>query len=239
MKQMKRITLRLCLENPNDREIADFLDHIDKKKYHTVNSAIKEILYEHIRGTAPEATKSNDIVSVIKSTLETEIPKLFAALVSGTGNHTMREKVTVTESVIESNSVDDDVDIPIDNLNSEYIFSDEKQDIMNEKNELSAKDLCRCQQGNDDIDIEVLSALNSIIGGLDVLQQDIDVWERLNNGDKMIDDYMCLNKCNNNSDKLMEMQTGFKTIRKLLFGDKINYTKLLDMLRISLTCRKK
>lgn len=109
MKQMKRITLRLYLENPTDKKIADFLDHIDRKKYHTVNSAIKAILYEHIHGTAPEAAKSNDIVSVIKSTLETEIPKLFATLVSGIGNHFKKENVA--EPVIESNSVDDDIDM--------------------------------------------------------------------------------------------------------------------------------
>ncbi len=109
MKQMKRITLRLCLEKSTDKEIADFLDHIDRKKFHTVNSAIKTILYEHIHGTAPETAKSNDIVSVIKSTLETEIPKLFAALVSGIGNHSKKEKVA--EPVIESNSVDDDIDM--------------------------------------------------------------------------------------------------------------------------------
>lgn len=34
MKQMKRITLRLSLENPSDKRIADFLANIDKNKYH-------------------------------------------------------------------------------------------------------------------------------------------------------------------------------------------------------------
>lgn len=110
MKQMKRITLRLCLEKSTDKEIADFLANLDRKKYHTVNSAIKAILYEHIHGTVSETPKNNDIVSVIKSTLETEIPKLFAALASGIGNHTKRERVA--EPVIESNSVDeDDIDM--------------------------------------------------------------------------------------------------------------------------------
>lgn len=48
MKQMKRITLRLSLENPTDKKIADFLANIDKNKYHTVNNAIKTILYSVI-----------------------------------------------------------------------------------------------------------------------------------------------------------------------------------------------
>lgn len=51
MKQMKRITLRLSLENPQDREVANFLINIDKNKYHTVNNAIKIILYSAISGT--------------------------------------------------------------------------------------------------------------------------------------------------------------------------------------------
>lgn len=50
MKQMKRITLRLSLENPSDKKIADFLANIDKNKYHTVNNAIKTILFSDING---------------------------------------------------------------------------------------------------------------------------------------------------------------------------------------------
>ena len=107
MKQMKRITLRLCLEKPNDKEIADFLAHLDRKKYHTVNAAIKSILYEHIHGTTTEINKSNDIVSVIKSTLEIEIPKLFNALMSSI--YVKKEKSA--EPVVESNPVDDDIDM--------------------------------------------------------------------------------------------------------------------------------
>lgn len=41
MKQMKRITLRLSLEKSEDKAILDFLEHIDKAKYHTINNAIK------------------------------------------------------------------------------------------------------------------------------------------------------------------------------------------------------
>ena len=50
MKQMKRITLRLSLEKPKDKEVADYLSNIDKNKYHTVNTAIKAILYSAING---------------------------------------------------------------------------------------------------------------------------------------------------------------------------------------------
>lgn len=53
MRQMKRIMLRLSLEKPEDKAIADFLSYIDRKKYHTVNNAIKTILYSYISGTAP------------------------------------------------------------------------------------------------------------------------------------------------------------------------------------------
>ena len=108
MKQIKRITVRLCLEKPADNEIADYLNNLDRKKYHTINSAIKAILYEHIHGTSAENT---DIVSVIKSTLETEIPKLFSAklatnLVSGIN----AKKLKSAEPAIETNS-DDDIDM--------------------------------------------------------------------------------------------------------------------------------
>lgn len=106
MKQMKRITLRLCIENAADKEIVDFLAHIDKKKYHTVNSAIKAILYEHIHGTVTENSSKTDIVSVIKETLATEIPKLLAALVSGIEIHD--KKLTETKTV---STTDDDIDM--------------------------------------------------------------------------------------------------------------------------------
>lgn len=109
MKQMKRITLRLCLEKPNDKEIADFLANIDRKKYHTVNSAIKSILYEHIHVTTTKINKSNDIVSIIKSTLEAEVPKLFNAFMSGVCGHGKKEKII--EPVFESNPADDDIDM--------------------------------------------------------------------------------------------------------------------------------
>ena len=52
MKQMKRITLRLSLENPSDKKIADFLANIDKNKYHTVNNAIKTISGYHFESAS-------------------------------------------------------------------------------------------------------------------------------------------------------------------------------------------
>ena len=94
MKQMKRITLRLSLENPSDKKIADFLANIDKNKYHTVNNAIKTILYSVISNTNAEssvpAAKSDmkEIISVIRTTLKTEISKLLFVL----GNHAVKKQ---------------------------------------------------------------------------------------------------------------------------------------------------
>ena len=94
MKQMKRITLRLSLENPSDKKIADFLANIDKNKYHTVNNAIKTILYSVINNTNVEssapAAKSDmkDIIAVIRTTLKTEISKLLFV----SCNHAVRKQ---------------------------------------------------------------------------------------------------------------------------------------------------
>ena len=112
MKQMKRITLRLSLENPSDKRIADFLANIDKNKYHTVNNAIKTILYSVINGNATEKSEKSDmkeIISVIRTTLEAEIPKLLS--VFGSGNHakTEQENKPVTKS--DDTLDDDDIDM--------------------------------------------------------------------------------------------------------------------------------
>lgn len=112
MKQMKRITLRLSLENPSDKKIADFLANIDKNKYHTVNNAIKTILYSVINGNATEKSEKSDmkeIISVIRTTLEAEIPKLLS--VFGSGNHakTEQENMPVTKS--DDTLDDDDIDM--------------------------------------------------------------------------------------------------------------------------------
>ena len=94
MKQMKRITLRLSLENPSDKKIAEFLANIDRNKYHTVNNAIKTILYSAINGTDSNSEKATskvdmkDIIAVIRTTLKTEIPKLLFV----SGNHAVRKQ---------------------------------------------------------------------------------------------------------------------------------------------------
>lgn len=94
MKQMKRITLRLSLEKSEDKAISDFLEHIDKAKYHTVNNAIKTILYSVISGTDSNFEKATskvdmkDIITVIRTTLEIEISKLLFVL----GNHAVRKQ---------------------------------------------------------------------------------------------------------------------------------------------------
>ena len=112
MRQMKRITLRLSLENPSDKRIADFLANIDKNKYHTGNNAIKTILYSVINGNATEKSEKSDmkeIISVIRTTLEAEIPKLLS--VFGSGNHakTEQENMPVTKS--DDTLDDDDIDM--------------------------------------------------------------------------------------------------------------------------------
>lgn len=115
MKQMKRITLRLSLENPKDREIANFLTNIDKNKYHTVNYAIKTILYSVINNTNVEssapAAKSDmkEIISVIRTTLETEIPKLLSVFSSS--NHTKIEQDNTSVEKLDDTLDDDDIDM--------------------------------------------------------------------------------------------------------------------------------
>ena len=115
MKQMKRITLRLSLENPNDREVADFLTNIDKNKYHTVNNAIKTILYSVINDTDSKYSVTTskvdmkEIISVIRTTLETEIPKLFS--VFGSGNHVTTEQKNAPVEEPADTLDDDDIDM--------------------------------------------------------------------------------------------------------------------------------
>ena len=112
MKQMKRITLRLSLENPSDKRIADFLANIDKNKYHTVNNAIKTILYSVINGNATEKSEKSDmkeIISVIRTTLEAEIPKLLS--VFGSSNHTKIEQDNTPVGKSDETLDDDDIDM--------------------------------------------------------------------------------------------------------------------------------
>lgn len=115
MKHMKRITLRLSLENPTDKKIADFLANIDKNKYHTVNKAIKTILFSVINDTDSKSSVTNskidmkDIIAVIRTTLETEIPKLFS--VFGTGNHVATEQKNAPVEEPADTLDDDDIDM--------------------------------------------------------------------------------------------------------------------------------
>ena len=112
MKQMKRITLRLSLENPSDKKIADFLANIDKNKYHTVNNAIKTILYPVINGNAIEKNEKADmkeIVNVIRTTLEAEIPKLLSVFSSS--NHAKFEQDNTPVEKWADTLDDDDVDM--------------------------------------------------------------------------------------------------------------------------------
>ena len=112
MKQMKRITLRLSLENPSDKRIADFLANIDKNKYHTVNNAIKTILFSVINGNAIEKSENADmreIISVIRTTLEAEIPKLLS--VFGSSNHTKIEQNNTSAAKSADTLDDDDIDM--------------------------------------------------------------------------------------------------------------------------------
>ena len=115
MKQMKRITLRLSLENPSDKKIADFLANIDKNKYHTVNNAIKTILFSVINDTNSKSSVTTskidmkDIIAVIRNTLETEIPKLLSVFSSS--NHTKIEQNNTPVGKSADTLDDDDIDM--------------------------------------------------------------------------------------------------------------------------------
>lgn len=113
MKQMKRITLRLSLEKSEDKAILDFLEHIDKAKYHTVNTAIKAILYSAINGTDSNSEKATskvdmkDIIAIIRTTLEIEISKLLFV----SGNHAVRKQNDSPNEIVAATLDDDDIDM--------------------------------------------------------------------------------------------------------------------------------
>lgn len=115
MKQMKRITLRLFLEKSEDKAILDFLEHIDKAKYHTVNNAIKTILYSAISGTDSNSEKATskvdmkEIINVIRTTLENEIPKMFSVFVSK--NHDKKDQNNTSAAKMADTLDDDDIDM--------------------------------------------------------------------------------------------------------------------------------
>lgn len=113
MKQMKRITLRLSLEKSEDKAISDFLEHIDKAKYHTVNNTIKTILYSVINDTDSNSEKANskvdmkDIITVIRTTLEIEISKLLFV----SGNHAVKKQDEPSDEIVAATLDDDDIDM--------------------------------------------------------------------------------------------------------------------------------
>ena len=113
MKQMKRITLRLSLENPQDREVSNFLTNIDKNKYHTVNNAIKTILYSAINRIDRNSEKATskvdmkDIIAVIRTTLEIEISKLLFV----SGNHAVKKQDDSPDEIVAATLDDDDIDM--------------------------------------------------------------------------------------------------------------------------------
>ena len=112
MKQMKRITLRLSLENPKDKEVADYPSNIDKNKYQ-VNTAIKAILYSAINGTDSNSEKATskvdmkDIIAVIRTTLEIEISKLLFV----SCNHAVKKQDEPSDEIVAATLDDDDIDM--------------------------------------------------------------------------------------------------------------------------------
>ena len=113
MKQMKRITLRLSLEKSEDKAISDFLEHIDKAKYHTVNNAIKTILYSFINDSHKKSAETiskadmKDIIAVIRTTLKTEISKLLFV----SGNHAAKKQDEPSDEIVAATLDDDDIDM--------------------------------------------------------------------------------------------------------------------------------
>lgn len=99
---------------------------------------------------------------------------------------------------------------------------------MSEK--VNARELYRWKRGMDDYNIKILSALNSIIDGLAALDEgDWDIiTDSIGSSSTRIAD-----RCDRiySSDELVDIAYHFEAIRTLIFGDKINYSKLLDMLR--------
>lgn len=99
---------------------------------------------------------------------------------------------------------------------------------MSEKEIITAKDLYCWKRGYDDYAVKILSALNKIIDGFADLQCWEDIVDSMELSTRTIAE-----RCDKiyNSDELADMEENFTAIRTMLFGDKINYTKLLDVLR--------
>lgn len=97
------------------KKIAEFLANIDKSKYHTVNNAIKTILFSVINNsdyeTSAPAAKNDikEIISVIRTTLKSEIPKLLSVFSSS--NHTKIEQENMPVEKSDDTLDDDDIDM--------------------------------------------------------------------------------------------------------------------------------
>lgn len=102
---------------------------------------------------------------------------------------------------------------------------------MAENNKIDAKELYLWKQGMDDYNIKILSALNSIIDGLAALE-DGD-WEIISETVGSPSTCSIAEKCGKiySSGEIADMTDNFEAIRSLIFGNKIDYSKLLDMLR--------
>ena len=113
MKQMKRITLRLSLEKPKDKLVGSEMCIRDRNKYHTVNNAIKTILFSVINNTNAESSVPvvkvdlKEIISVISTTLEIEISKLLFV----SGNHAVRKQDDSADEIVAATLDDDDIDM--------------------------------------------------------------------------------------------------------------------------------
>ena len=104
MKHIKRITLRLSLDKQEDKTVADFLSQLDKSEYRTVNNAVITILYSFIKNGISEKSDTSEIISVIRSTIETELTRLLSAfLLDNTHNNISADKSEI--------SSDDDIDM--------------------------------------------------------------------------------------------------------------------------------
>lgn len=101
------------MEKFEDKAIADYLSNIDKNKYHTVNTAIKALLYSAISGTDSNSEKATskvdmkDIIAVIRTTLETEISKLLFV----SGNHAVKKQDDSPDEIVAATLDDDDIDM--------------------------------------------------------------------------------------------------------------------------------
>lgn len=130
MKRVKTLSVRFYENKPRDKNVWDNLRNIDKKKYHTVNNAVIEILSEHF--TSQQCIKNNqntenhereerfasEVLSILEKAMDKEIPKFLSACFSGiiqlyTSVNNGRSTIPVENSVSENsdtNTADFDTD---------------------------------------------------------------------------------------------------------------------------------